>query len=184
MTVYAPTDVRSISIPGGCGHSHDAGDLAEGERLIVNCPPCEPGIMATRTGWAHTPEGVHLIPDEIARVEADKREADRSKNHTWGDPHALGRALAQGLAGQQASAAAGPDPEVQRQMDEMRQQIENLTALLTAAQSTRESEQEQEPGDPEEDSTELEPEPVTEAVEAPVKRPVGRPKKSTTPPVQ
>lgn len=92
MTVYAPSDVRSISVPthrGGCGLVHDAGDLADGQRFAVDCPGCEPAIIATRTGWAHTPEGVCLTPDEIGVADAEAAKAQRESNRTWANPAAM-----------------------------------------------------------------------------------------------
>jgi len=109
MTVYAPSDTRSISISptrGGCGQPHTAGDLADGERFSVTCPACEPHIIAAATGWAHTPEGVHLTPDELAVVEADEARAKRERNRTWGDPQALGKAFAEVMGAQMAMPPA------------------------------------------------------------------------------
>jgi hypothetical protein len=86
MTVYAPTDVQSITIPtdrGGCGQSHEAGELAPGRRFSIDCPACEPLIVGLRTGWAATPIGVHLTPDEIAEDEAAEALAIRERNRTW-----------------------------------------------------------------------------------------------------
>lgn len=100
MTVWAPSDVRSITIPthkGGCGQSHEAGELAKGQHFSVTCPPCEPAIIALRHGWAYNEAGVHLTPDEIAEVEQQEAEAKRQQNRTWGDPNAVGRALAEEL---------------------------------------------------------------------------------------
>ncbi len=100
MTIYAPSDVRSILIPaerGGCGVPHEAGDLPPGEHHSVTCPQCEPHIAAMRTGWAHTLAGVHLIPDEIADAEAAEAAAARAQNRTWGDPNALGKAFREAL---------------------------------------------------------------------------------------
>jgi hypothetical protein len=92
VTVHAPSDVRSISIPthrGGCGLVHEAGDLPDGARFSVDCPSCEPAIIATRTGWAHTPEGVHLTPDEIGVADAEAAKAQRESNKTWANPAAM-----------------------------------------------------------------------------------------------
>lgn len=132
MTVYAPTDVRSINVPSGCGSPHEAGDLAEGELFTVDCPACEPGIIAARTGWAHTLEGVHLTPDEIAVVDAQKAQAERAKAQTWGDPHALGKSLAEALAAQ-VPAPASVDPMIVEQMASMAAKIEELSEKLAAA---------------------------------------------------
>lgn len=110
MTVYAPSDVRSITIPadrGGCGKSHELiGELADGDRFAIDCPACEPHIIAARTGWAHTPHGVHLTPDEIAQVEAEEARAKREQNRTWGSPEALGSAFAAAMAAKMGAPSA------------------------------------------------------------------------------
>jgi hypothetical protein len=143
MTVYAPSDVRSINIPHGCPESHEAGELAEGERFSVDCAVCEPLIMATKTGWAHTPEGVHLTPDERAVVEFERKEAERIKAKTWGDPDALGSSLGRSLADAlKAASPAQVDQALIAQADEnkalmasMMEKIEELTAKLAEATS-------------------------------------------------
>lgn len=133
MTVYAPSDVRSINIPSGCPVAHEAGDLADGERFSVTCSQCEPLIMATRTGWAHTPEGVHLTPDEIAVVEHEKREAERYKNHTMGDPHKLGKVMATSIAEAFRDSVPAPAPAESAwaaQVDALQAKITELTQML------------------------------------------------------
>lgn len=112
MTVWAPSDVRSITIPthkGGCGQSHEAGELAPGEHFSVTCPGCEPAIIGLRHGWAYQESGVHLTPDEIGEVERQEADAKRQQNRTWGDPNAVGRALAEALA---KNTPAGQSPNV------------------------------------------------------------------------
>jgi hypothetical protein len=98
MTAYAPSDVRSITIPAGCGQSHDAGDLAEGERFTVDCAECEPHILALAGhGWASNPLQVALTPDERTALEALERNAKAQQATTWSDPKAIGNAMAQAL---------------------------------------------------------------------------------------
>lgn len=100
MTVYAPTDHTSITIPaerGGCGMEHKAGLLEPGEKFRINCPACEPFILKMRTGWAATPEGVSLTPDEIGEVERDERDAKRQQNRTWGDPSVFASEFAKAI---------------------------------------------------------------------------------------
>lgn len=80
MTVYAPSDVRAVSMAGGCGEGHTAGDLPAGRRFAVNCPDCEPLLTAnTSLGWASTPDGVALTPDERAELDANKAAAERAQ---------------------------------------------------------------------------------------------------------
>lgn len=96
MTLHAPTDVRSITVPGGCGHPHDAGDLADGERMSIDCPPCEAVIGKTPSmGWGTHPHHATLTCDE--RAEA-ARVADQAQR--------VGMANLAALAGGQIGAAA------------------------------------------------------------------------------
>lgn len=98
MTAYAPSDVRSITVPHGCGEPHEAGDLAEGERFAIDCPDCEPHILAMAGhGWAMDPLQVALTPDERARFEALEANAKAQQATTWADPRAIGNAVAAAL---------------------------------------------------------------------------------------
>lgn len=102
MTVYAPTDHTSITIHpenGGCGEEHKAGLLESGEVFRINCPQCEPVILRMRTGWAATPEGVALTPDEIGEAERAETNAKRQQNRTWGDPTLIGDAIRDAMLG-------------------------------------------------------------------------------------
>lgn len=103
MTAYAPSDVRSITVPHGCGEPHEAGDLAEGERFAIDCAECEPHILAMAGhGWAMDPLQVALTPDERTRFEALEANAKAQQATTWADPQAIGNAVAAalGVAGQ------------------------------------------------------------------------------------
>ncbi len=102
MTVYAPSDHTSIHIPadrGGCGESHYRGITETGDPAVfsVNCPKCEPHIMAMKTGWAATPAGVSLTPDEIGEAEASEASAKRQQNRTWGDPSVFAAEFAKAI---------------------------------------------------------------------------------------
>lgn len=107
MTVYAPTDALSVTIPtdrGGCGLTHQVTDRK------VDCLACEPHIVGLRQGWAHTLEGVALTPDEIGEVERAEAQAKRQNQRTWADPavlaNVIGDAMRDGLANGQQPAAA------------------------------------------------------------------------------
>lgn len=137
MTVYAPSDVRSITVPtdrGGCGMPHElTGEPADGERFSVNCPACEPHIIAARIGWAHTPHGVHLTPDEIAQVEAEEARAKREQNRTWGSPEALGSAFAAAMSAKMGTPAASA-PTLMEQIAALSpEERAALGAMLTSA---------------------------------------------------
>lgn len=103
MTVYAPSDVQSITVPDGCGQPHAAGDLAEGERFAVDCAACEPRILAMAGhGWASDPLQVAPTPDERRRFEALEANAKAQQAATWSNPQAIGNAVAAAL-GQQGA---------------------------------------------------------------------------------
>ena len=93
MTVYAPTDVRSINVSGGCGTEHSAPDNHPNTPMSVDCDKCEPLILAANLGWANHPRGVALTPDEIAAAEDAERMAKVEQNRTWSSPQALRDAL-------------------------------------------------------------------------------------------
>lgn len=84
MTVYAPSDHVSITVPDGCGEPH----LLTDERALT-CSVCEPLVLAMKTGWANTPEAVDRTPDERAADELAQKGAARERDRTFGDPHAL-----------------------------------------------------------------------------------------------
>ncbi len=98
MTVYAPSDVRSITVPAGCGQPHEAGELADGERFALDCAECEPHVLALKDhGWARDPLQVALTPDERQRFEALEANAKAQQATTWSDPRAIGNAVAEAL---------------------------------------------------------------------------------------
>jgi hypothetical protein len=73
MTAYAPTDVRATSaVAGGCGEGHLVEPVAGGGRGVT-CALCEPGLLKL-WGWAGSPEGVKLTPDEVAVLEDSKAQ--------------------------------------------------------------------------------------------------------------
>ncbi len=73
MAAYAPSDIGATSaIEGGCGQGHTVGPLPGGGRGFI-CPACEPGALKL-WGWAASPEGVKLTPDENAVLEDTKSQ--------------------------------------------------------------------------------------------------------------
>lgn len=111
MTVHAPSDVRAITVPaerGGCGTSHEAGELADGDRFSIDCPACEAVIAAMRTGWAQQPHAVALTPDEIGVAQAAESQAARARNRTWGDASELAKAFASAIQGGMSTPSAAP----------------------------------------------------------------------------
>lgn len=102
MTLYAPSDVRAITVPtdlGGCGHPHTApDDLPEGELFALDCVPCEQFVNTLRHGWAPDPLNVGLTTDERRRQEALSDQAKARQASTWADPDAIGKAVASALS--------------------------------------------------------------------------------------
>lgn len=72
ITAYAPTDVGSVSVSGGCGEQHDVKPAPTGGRGI-ECPACGLALLQIPSlGWAGTPSGVRLTVDENAALEEAK----------------------------------------------------------------------------------------------------------------
>jgi hypothetical protein len=126
MTIHAPSDHRSITIPaerGGCGVPHEA----DGDHLSVTCALCEPLIAAMGTGWAMNRDSVHLTPDEIGVMEAAERNAARERDRTWGDPKAMAGAFAQAM-----QSAMGTTPAVPSLMQQIAALTQEERAVLGA----------------------------------------------------
>jgi hypothetical protein len=135
MTAYAPSDVRSITVPQGCGQPHEAGDLAEGERFAVDCPECESFILTmTGHGWAADPLQVDLTPDERRANEALERNAKARQATTWSDPAAIGNAVAQALGVAQAQAAPSLLDQIRAMSDEDKAALAGLLGYETPVQ--------------------------------------------------
>lgn len=82
MSDLAPADdgtreAGTVSIPptsGGCGNQH-AVRVDGDHRPFVDCDLCAPVLIAMPgAGWAATPNGVALTPDEIAERELAERD--------------------------------------------------------------------------------------------------------------
>jgi len=72
LAAYAPTDVQSITVSGGCGDSHKVIEADTGGRGI-SCPMCAIALLDIPSlGWAGTPHGVKLTVDENAALEEAK----------------------------------------------------------------------------------------------------------------
>lgn len=118
MTVHAPTGHGSVTIPvskGGCGEPHAKAD--DEPRLSVDCPLCEPAIMKMAGhGWAYTPEGVHLNPDERREVEQQENAARRAQARTLGDPVALSKVFAESMRDALGTGQGAPAPTLLEQI--------------------------------------------------------------------
>jgi len=139
MTVYAPSDVRAITVPiqfGGCGEPHVSAELAEGERWALDCESC--GQALTRPplsshGWAHSIDKVALTPDERRLLETQEKEGSAATAlmvRQLGDT--LAAAVRQGYLGHAAPAPAPPSTsELMSALKSLAP--EDLAQLLTIA---------------------------------------------------
>jgi hypothetical protein len=72
ITAYAPTDVGSINVSGGCGSEHKIQDDPNGGHGIA-CPLCSVAVLQIPSlGWSGSPHGVKLTVDENASLEEAK----------------------------------------------------------------------------------------------------------------
>ena len=117
MTVYAPTDVRAITVPdsfGGCGQPHESGELSPGERWALDCLPCEQALTSAPLnshGWANRIDQVALTPDERQLLETQEKEGSAATAmmvRQLGDT--LASALRQGYSGLAGVPVAAPQP--------------------------------------------------------------------------
>lgn len=79
MSDLAPSDdhpAGRVVVPasrGGCGLEHVVGLDGDGRPMIV-CAECAPVLIGEHYGWANSPAGVPLTPDEHGEVEVSERE--------------------------------------------------------------------------------------------------------------
>ena len=81
MTMYAPSDVFSITVPDGCNNPHQAGEGWPAVRMRIDCPMCELALTSPtrqKLGWAPAAAKVKPTCDEIAQREADEDSAKRA----------------------------------------------------------------------------------------------------------
>lgn len=134
MTVHAPTDFTSITIPqerGGCGQSHEAEQTPEGQPSKITCEKCEPHIIAARLGFSHDPISVALTCDELGAVEAAERSASREQNKTMASLLPMIRAQ---FLSQQSAVPAVPAPSLLEQIQALgAEDRAALAAMLTPA---------------------------------------------------
>lgn len=118
MTIYAPTDVTSITAPGGCGNAHaKPTDDPDNSPFTLTCPACEPVIIGLKLGWGYELHQVAPTCDEIAIAEAAEKSAQRQQNLTWGNPSALAGQFAAALAAQgMQQPPAAPAPTLLEQL--------------------------------------------------------------------
>jgi hypothetical protein len=111
-----------VSIPrdaGGCGEQHRARVDDQGHPYI-QCDVCAPVLTGTGYGFASTPAGVPLTPDEMGEVEIGKRQGERSYSMAM---QAMGETMGRML--QQGQIPGSPLPAAAPQLD-----VAGLKALL------------------------------------------------------
>lgn len=89
MTVYAPSDFASVTVPaderGGCGQPHFRDTGPDGypvQPWALTCPGCETYLLVTDGRWVKDPMDIPPTFDE-------KRAADRFKERGAADKDAL-----------------------------------------------------------------------------------------------
>jgi hypothetical protein len=76
MTLYAPSDIHSITVPDGCGSPHEAGDGWPGQRMTINCPACEAALGGNpHLGFATQEHAVKPTCDELAEQDRHEKAA-------------------------------------------------------------------------------------------------------------
>ncbi len=75
----AAAHVRLPAHRGGCGQEHEVQSDDRGHAFI-DCDQCGPALVGGHYGWAATPGGVPLTPDEIGERDLAKRDAEAGQN--------------------------------------------------------------------------------------------------------
>jgi hypothetical protein len=144
MTDMAPSrdgnvPAGAVTVAGGCGVCHEISVDAE-HRPHIACDICAPILTGSHYGWASTPHGVPLTPDELASRELAKRDVEASQAIL------VNAAVQNMLLGQQQPALPAPAPSVADVLskaspeellaalpDEMRAALEAAVAAQTLA---------------------------------------------------
>ena len=99
MTVYAQSDVESVSV-SGTGHSHVRKEKET--HMKVTCPACEPELK--RMGWSTSETSVPLTFDEAREADQADREIAAFQVN---DAKERSRAAAGAVRGSVASSRRG-----------------------------------------------------------------------------
>lgn len=114
-------DAGTVSVPagkGGCGSEHHI-KVNDENRPYLDCPACSTYMVGNHYGWANTPHGVPLTPDEQGEVEITKRDGETSYRlamKAMGD--AVGQ-IVQGTRGTPLTAATPAPPSLMEQLAAM-----------------------------------------------------------------
>jgi hypothetical protein len=71
--------IRLPTDRGGCGNEHEI-ETSDRGYAFIDCPRCAPALVGSHYGWAATPGGVPLTPDELGDRELAERDAKSSQN--------------------------------------------------------------------------------------------------------
>jgi hypothetical protein len=66
-------DAGAVSVGGGCGNVHPV-KLGTDGGPYIDCGTCAPMLVGGHYGWAATPAGVPLSPDELSERELAERD--------------------------------------------------------------------------------------------------------------
>lgn len=77
MTLYARSDIRYFNNPACPNGPHRAKD---GERLVIDCPHCEPIARRAKALYSEDKLAVPRSPEEVRLEEVREREARERRN--------------------------------------------------------------------------------------------------------
>ena len=69
----------AVTVGNGCGEGHQV-QVDDNGRPYIECDICAPILMGSHWGWAATPHGVPLTPDEQADRELSSRDAGKARD--------------------------------------------------------------------------------------------------------
>lgn len=115
-----PAGVVSVPEPNGCGRQHRA-LVDDNGHPYIKCSVCAPWLTGNAHGFATTPAGVPLTPDEMGEVEISKRQGEMSYHAAM---RAMGETMGQLIQGNNRPTGA-PEPAPQLSL---MQQLSALSA--------------------------------------------------------
>jgi hypothetical protein len=128
-----PAGVVSIAEPNGCGRQHRA-QVDDDGHPFIRCEVCAPWATGHMHGFANTPAGVPMTPDELGEVEIGKRQGERSYSLAM---QGMGEAMAKMLQSQQAPAAVAAPLSLKEQLSGLSAADRaELAAILTTPAAT------------------------------------------------
>jgi hypothetical protein len=133
-----PAGVVSVPEPNGCGRQHRA-QVDDNGHPYIKCAVCAPWLTGHAHGFATTPAGVPLTPDEMGEVEISKRQGEMSYHAAM---RAMGETMGQLIQSNNRPtgdpAAAPPQPSLMEQLAALSAGDRAQLAKMLAAPSTAE----------------------------------------------